>query len=190
MPQELIDLMVNLDSGSEEGEGATTKIILGHGRLSPPFEMGRRVRQGPVGGPLKWIVFMNFLLEWVHHELEGRGYTFVGKGGQKTVPECWGEDRCTLRDDGVMEMIGQMFVDDIIWATSDARAMQRLVILIQEFPEFHGLQLIKDKCAYFAVNAPAAPLRWKAETNDSVGLGEALTCTKGKKGEVNIILAW
>ena len=78
MPQHLIDLMVNLDSGSLEGEGATTRVILGHGQLSRPFRMGRGVRQGSVGGPLKWILFMNFLLEWVHHELEGEGYMMVG----------------------------------------------------------------------------------------------------------------
>ena len=188
MPQGLIDLMVNLDSGSEEGEGATTKIILGHGRLSPPFRMGRGVRQGSVGGPLKWIVFMNFLLEWVHHELEGEGYRFVGKGGQQTIPECWEGVGGTRGDDGMVEMLGQMFVDDSIWAVRGPGAMQRLVVLIQEFSEFHGLQLNKDKCAYFSVNAPAAPLRWKAETNDSVGLGERFTATKGKKGEVNIVL--
>ena len=37
MPQDMIDLMVNLDSGSEEGEGATTEVALGKGQKTKPF---------------------------------------------------------------------------------------------------------------------------------------------------------
>ena len=70
-----------------------------------------------------------------------------------------------------VELIGQMFVDDSIWAASSAEAMQRMVVLIQEFSAFHGLQLNKDKCAYFAVNVPPAGLRWKASEEDRVGRG-------------------
>ena len=41
MPQDMIDLMVNLDSGSEEGEGATTEVALGKGRKTPTLSLNR-----------------------------------------------------------------------------------------------------------------------------------------------------
>ena len=74
MPQDMIDLMVNLDSGSEEGQGATTEVALGNGRKTKPFRHLRGVRQGSVGGPLKWVVFVNFWLQWVKTKMKGKGY--------------------------------------------------------------------------------------------------------------------
>ena len=85
MPEHLVDIMVNLDAGcaawhdehgidAQQAKGATTRMLLGHRAKSDPFRMGRGVRQGSVGGPLKWIVFMNFWLEWVHRECMGEGY--------------------------------------------------------------------------------------------------------------------
>ena len=72
MPHYMIDLMVNLNSGSEEGEGATTEVALGKGRKTQPFRHGRGVRQGSVGGPLKWVVFVNFWLQWVKKKMKGK----------------------------------------------------------------------------------------------------------------------
>ena len=155
MPEHLIQVMVNLDSGCRsleelaesedtgktpgergaEVKGATTRVILGHGRNSSPFEMQRGVRQGSVGGPLKWIVFMNFLLVWVHSQLEGKGYRFTGASGQPTIAEYL--DRVKMRGseearggEGAPELLGQMFIDDSIWATSDPKAMQELVVMV------------------------------------------------------------
>ena len=203
MPEHLIQIMVNLDSGCKEltelassedrgkvpiergGEvsGATTEIILGHGNVSSPFEMHRGVRQGSVGGPLKWIVFMNFLLVWIHSKLEGRGYKFTGATGQPTIEEFLDRAQGGRPDvRGTAELIGQMFIDDSIWATSDPAAMQQMVVMIEEFCSFHGLKLNRDKCDYFALNAEAADLRWKADVEDGIGKGATLASTGTNKG--------
>ena len=158
----LEELAGDVDTGKvpkergSEVRGGTTRVILGHDRSASPFEMHRGVRQGSVGGPLKWIVFMNFLLVWVHSQLEGKGYRFSGASGQPTIAEYL--DRANMRvDEGreegeggrvcVPELIGQMFIDDSIWATSDPKAMQEIVIMVEEFCAFHGLKLNRDKCA-------------------------------------------
>jgi hypothetical protein len=52
------------------------------------------VRQGSVGGPMKWVVFMNFWLEYVHSTAKGTGYKM-----NSSAPE----------------VIGQMFIDDSNW---------------------------------------------------------------------------
>ena len=191
MPEHLVDIMTNLDAGCaawhDEHDtgckeiGATTRMLLGHRAKSAPFQMGRGVRQGSVGGPLKWIVFMNFWLEWVHRECKGEGYVMQNQQGQKKIQECWGGEAhsghdwmrggCLPRKWGT-EVLGQMFVDDSIWASKSSQGMQKMVIMHEEFCKFHGLQLNREKCAYFAVNAPPADLRWKKDDLDTDGRGD------------------
>ena len=54
MPTELIEMIVGMDREWE------TAIILGQGRNTEWYKNGRGVRQGSIGGPIKWVVFKNF----------------------------------------------------------------------------------------------------------------------------------
>ena len=129
------------------GRGYIT-VLIGKGRETNPFPHGRGVRQGSVGGPLKWIVFMNFWLQWVKKEREGEGYVMKGGGGQMTVEEAWGEREWAEK----VEVIGQMFVDDSMWFAKNEQSMQNMIDMHEAFCEFHGLQLNKDKCEHVAMN--------------------------------------
>ena len=81
MPPDMIDILVNLDAGSNspadphEGPGATTSVILDAGHKSEPFVHGRGMRQGSVGAPIKWVVFMHFWRMWIKRTMKGKGYT-------------------------------------------------------------------------------------------------------------------
>ena len=102
MPDEVIKILINMDAGSNspadphEGPGATTSVILDAGRMTPKFARGRGVRQGSVGGPIKWVVFMHFWLTWIKSSMRGRGYTNNGqsqgnRGGRRvTSPDVCG----------------------------------------------------------------------------------------------------
>ena len=68
MPRELIEMIVGMD---REGE---TAIILGQGRNAEWYKNGRGVRQGSIGGPIKWVVFINFWIEYVYNMAKGDGY--------------------------------------------------------------------------------------------------------------------
>ena len=94
MPDEVIKILINMDAGSNspadphEGPGATTSVILDAGRMTPKFAHGRGVRQGSVGGPIKWVVFMHFWLTWIKSSMRGKGYTMAkarGNGGGRRV---------------------------------------------------------------------------------------------------------
>jgi len=80
MPTDVVNVLVNLDAGSNnlgdrcDGLGPTTSVILDAGHASEPFTHGRGVRQGSVGGPIKWVVFMNAWLKWIKHTMRGKGY--------------------------------------------------------------------------------------------------------------------
>ena len=85
----------------QEGE---TAVILGQGRNTADvlgedgwFKSGRGVRQGSIGGPIKWIVYMNFWLKYMHKKHEGQGY------------------KMSRAERGDQELLGQMFIDDSNW---------------------------------------------------------------------------
>ena len=83
MPEDMIKLLVNLDAGKGNGPwepptrdgdgpvGATTKVYTAQGRSTGPARHGRGVRQGSVGGPIKWIAFMNMWIAWIKKEMKG-----------------------------------------------------------------------------------------------------------------------
>ena len=75
MPTNLIKMLTNMD------KQATTEVIIGQGRTTGQvlgekgwFYSDRGVRQGSIGGPIKWVVFMNFWLEYIHVKMKGKGY--------------------------------------------------------------------------------------------------------------------
>ena len=84
MPEPLVKLLVGLDTGTSEGPGATTQVIMGRGRTSAPFRHGRGVRQGSVLGPLKWVLFVNFWLQWVKAESHD-GYIMSASRSTRTL---------------------------------------------------------------------------------------------------------
>ena len=146
LPDEAVKLLVDLDAGSNspadprEGPGATTKVILGAGRMSPAFSHGRGVRQGSVGGPIKWVIFMNFWLKWINKTMKGKGYRMAG--------------------DWKTEMIAQMFVDDSIWTCKDAASAQELIRRVELFCDFHSIIINREKSEYISMNDPGTQVRW------------------------------
>ena len=74
---------------------------------------------------------MNFWLEYVHSTTEGRGY----KMNKDTT-----------------EIIGQVFIDDSNWITTNAEDMTKIVRDCNTFVSFHGLKFNQEKCEYMAVN--------------------------------------
>ena len=95
------------------------------------FKSQRGVRQGSVGGPMTWVVFMHFLLEHIHETSEGDGYKMDGE---------------------TPEMLGQMMIDDSNWFTSTAQQMTRMVRDCNRFVNFHWLQFNKHICEYMAIH--------------------------------------
>ena len=179
MPQDMIDLMVNLDSGSEEGEGATTEVALGKGRKTQPFRHGRGVRQGSVGGPLKWVVFVNFWLQWVKKKMKGKGYVMSSSKSERTLEQVWekqdgdagerggGGRRGTTegtQTDG--EVIGNMFVDDSLWPTRSAGSMEEVARMHETFCDFHKVFIHKKKSEYMTVNGKGVQVRWTPAGQD------------------------
>ena len=149
LPEKLIRILINLDSGSEQG-GATTQVNLGQGRLSEPFHHGRGVRQGSVGGPLKWVVFVHYWITWVKTKLKGKGYKMSASTGPTTIPNFL---------DGIIqdpvEFLASLFIDDSIWATSTAQAMQDLLDIHTQFCAFHGIKLHPIKSELVSINPGA-----------------------------------
>ena len=138
MPRSLVATLLDMD------EGGSTEVVLGQGRTTSTvlgqegwFKSGRGVRQGSIGGPVKWVVFMNFWLELVHARHEGEGYSMShAQEGE--------------------ELLGQMFVDDSTWLTGSTQAMTRVIASCQTFVEFHTLSFNRTKCEYMAVNQRTA----------------------------------
>jgi len=86
MPEETVQMLVDMDRGGE------TSVILGQGRGTDWYRNGRGVRQGSIGGPIKWVVFINFWLEYVYKAAKGKGY------------------RMSEAEEGDGEVIGQLSV--------------------------------------------------------------------------------
>jgi hypothetical protein len=135
MPKELVTMLVDMD------EQGSTAVILGQGRTTATidskkgwFHSERGVRQGSVGGPIKWVVFINFWLEYVHKEMANEGYTM------------------SQAELGDKPTLANVFVDDSNWFTANSGAMARAVQLGEAFTSFHGLAFNKSKCEYLAVN--------------------------------------
>ena len=61
------------------------------------------------------------------------------------------------------EVITQMFVDDSIWPTKNAAAMQKGIRLTETFCEFHKIFIHKHKSEYITVNAGESQVRWKPQ---------------------------
>ena len=146
LPEKLIQILINLDSGSAQG-GATTQVNLGQGRLSEPFRHGRGVRQGSVGGPLKWVVFVHYWITWVKSKLKGKGYKMSSSIGPTTLPNFL----AGITQDPV-EFLASLFIDDSIWATSSAAAMQDLLDIHTQFCAFHGIKLHPIKSELVSLN--------------------------------------
>jgi hypothetical protein len=135
MPEEMIDLLVDMDiEGTTEvaiGQGRTTATELGDaGR----YYSERGVRQGSIGGPIKWVVYMHFWLEFIHTEMEGKGYK--------------------MSADLDTEVIGQMFVDDSTWAADTVEHMTEMIGNCETFVDFHSLEFNKKKSEYTVINQP------------------------------------
>ena len=146
MPKDLVGLLVGMD------EGGSTEVIMGQGRTTATvlkdkgwFTNGRGVRQGSIGGPIKWVVFMNFWLEYIHKKHKGQGYQMSTQSSE------------TLDRDTPGELLGQMFVDDSNWITSSVHHMTEVVASCSTFVEFHTLSFNRKKCEYMAVNQSEDP---------------------------------
>ena len=189
MPEGIIELLVNMDSGKNQGEGATTQVALAQGRMSDPFRHQRGVRQGSVGGPLKWCVFIHFWLKWVKREMKGRGYKMSTARGIAPKVETW-EKRMKAEE---AEMIGQCFIDDSIWATSKAEDMQTMIRMHERFCNFHKVMMHKTKSEYITINGKGQQIRWnpkgkkkeeKEETREKIGGKEGFSQSQTKEKEV------
>ena len=108
--------------------GKTSATTLGNDGRS---RSQRGVRQGSVGDPMKWVVFMNFWLEYIHETREGDGYKM---------------------DEETPEILGQMMIDDNNSFTSTAQQMTSMVGDCNKFVNFHGLRFNKNKCEYMAIH--------------------------------------
>jgi len=150
MPREVINVLVNLDAGSNnpgdphEGPGAKTSVILDAGHTTQPFTHGREVRQGPVGGPIKWVVFMNAWLKWIKKTMRGKGYAMSS----------------TRKDDVPVEVLAQMFVDDSIWFANSATHAQELARRCELFCDFHKVIINREKSDYVSLNDAGHQLIW------------------------------
>ena len=133
-PKNMVNMLVDMDKGGRTAvilaPGRTTESILGN---EGTYANARGVRQGSVGGPMKWVVFMNFWLEYVHSTAKGTGYKM-----NSSAPE----------------VIGQMFIDDSNWITTNTADMTAMIADCDAFVSFHGLRFNKKKCEYMAVNQP------------------------------------
>ena len=131
-PKEMVNMLVDMDKGGRTAvilaPGRTTETISGE---KGTYANARGVRQGSVGGPMKWVVFMNFWLEYVHNTAEGRGYKM---------------------NKGTTEIIGQMFIDDSNWISTNAEDMTEIIKDCNTFVSFHGLKFNQKKCEYMAIN--------------------------------------
>ncbi len=159
MPPDLIEMLVKMD---REGE---TAVILGQGRKTDWYKNGRGVRQGSIGGPIKWVIFMNFWIEYVYKVAAGKGYQ---------MSEAAPTD---------LETLGQIFVDDSNWFAADSEAMSLLVKLGEDFTEFHGLSFNKKKCEYMAINQTIGEDRCYAQPKWNNGTVLAVKMRADKEGE-------
>lgn len=151
LPEHIIQVLVDLDAS------ATTSVMLGNGHKSPLFQHGRGVRQGSVGGPLKWVIFMNHWIQWVRTQTKGEGYHMSATAKSRTIPAMLQKREPTPP----VEVGGMMFVDDSIWPSDSASAMQRKVTMHKTFCDFHGVIMHEKKSEYITVNGTGQQLRWE-----------------------------
>jgi hypothetical protein len=167
MPSDMAEMLMRMD---QEGE---TAVILGQGRTTADvlgekgwFTSGRGVRQGSIGGPIKWIVYMNFWLTYMHKKHEGQGYRM-----SQSSPE----DR---------EILGQMFIDDSNWFSNSVANMHAMIHSNELFVHFYGLSFNKKKCEHVAINQGMVGAEW---TRPRWGSGEILVekirCLPGNQKE-------
>ena len=192
VPEEMINLLINLDSGDLKGKGATTKVLMGSGRTTKAFRHGRGVRQGSVGGPIKWVVFVHYWIQWVKKKMKGEGYIMSANQQQRYIPEMIKDyqekkqgERGPSQEQTVRfssqaetqekpsnlrgEINGMVFVDDSIWPTKNAGGMQKAIRLHETFCEFHKIFIHKNKSEYISINAEHTQVRWNPEKK--LGLG-------------------
>ena len=105
------------------------------------------MRQGSVGGPLKWVVFVHYWLAWVKSKMKGKGYKMSEDGSQRTMEEALSHQRREPT-----ETIGKQFIDDSIWTADSGVHMQEMVRMHETFCNFHQVFLHTTKCEYFAMN--------------------------------------
>jgi hypothetical protein len=133
-PKDMVNMLVDMDKGGQTAvilaPGRTTETVLGAEGL---YANARGVRQGSVGGPMKWVVFMNFWLEYVHTTAKNK--------------------RCRMNNT-TPEITGQMFIDDSNWLTTNTEDMTATIADCDAFVSFHGLKFNKLKCEYMAINQP------------------------------------
>ena len=190
MPKPMIDILINMDAGSNspadphEGPGATTKVILDAGHTSEPFVHGRGVRQGSVGGPIKWVVFMHFWLAWIKRTMPGKGYTmsttkprqhdgYVQEKITKYAGEAPEQTRKYRRTEAErnepVEVQAQMFVDDSIWLADTPQNAQELARRCELFCDFHSILINKDKSQYISINDPGENITWTPDPGKNHG---------------------
>ena len=133
MPEDMAVMLMNMDKEGESevilGQGRTTSSVLGEDGW---FNSGRGVRQGSIGGPIKWIVYMNFWLKYVNKKHGDEGYAMS-------------EDSSTV-------LRAQMFVDDSNWAARSVESMTAMIDSNTTFVDFHGLSFNRKKCEYIVMN--------------------------------------
>ncbi len=144
MPMEMTEMLMRMDQEAETsvilGQGRTTADVLGEDGW---FVSGRGVRQGSIGGPIKWIVYMNFWLRYMHKKHQGEGF------------------KMAFSEDGDEELIGQMFIDDSNWLAGSAGGIQSMMSSNEKFVEFHGLSFNKKKCEYIVMNQRGDETGWE-----------------------------
>ena len=170
MPEDMINVLINMDAGSNsladphEGPGATTSVILDAGHVSDSFVHGRGVRQGSVGGPIKWVVFMHFWLLWIKRSTQDKGH-------------CMQHHKDTVAE---TEILAQMFVDDSIWLTRNTAASQEMLRRCDMFCAFHGIIINRDKSEYLTMNDTGQQIRWIPSAQHPIGEPMNRTGTHGK----------
>ena len=151
--------------------------------MTGTFKHGRGVRQGSVGGPIKWCVFVNSWIKWVKKKMAGKGYKMANSEATPLIKNYLDKDRSTSINE-VAELIGNMFIDDATWTTGSKGAMQELVKMCETFCEFHGVDLHREKSECFSANVDKGdptPLRWNDEVASTNGkMVPRLVPTKNK----------
>ena len=77
---------------------------------------------------MKWLVFMNFWLEYMHNTARGKRYKMNSSASE--------------------------IIDDSNWITTTIADMTAMIADYDACVSFHGLKFNKKKCEYMAVNQP------------------------------------
>ena len=82
--------------------------------------------------------------------MAGKGYKMSASTGPTTIPNFL----AGITQDPV-EFLASLFIDDSIWATSSASAMQDLIEIHNQFCAFHGIKLHPKKSELVTLNPGA-----------------------------------